>query len=207
MLKSQDGAEVLNAFSQPSSRDEKVCISWFPISHATRGARQQRLLMCACPKIDAIGSFEWIRPWEHTSSRSAKLLLGRDLLLLGASCAQKVLTCRGRSLTSARNLATISPLFGVLAIRPSNTAVYVFEGTASKAGWAPRSRQPRALRTASRSGYRSAFSYMWLRGSHGPSPPQPAAIAAAAATAAAAGLPPPRVGRVGHVKLHTMLTL
>lgn len=82
---------------------------------------------------------------EHNISRSAKPLLGRDLQLLGAPRTQrhfrtKLLTCRGRSLTSGRNLATISPLFGALAIRPSNTAVYVFEGTASKQGRGRRAR-------------------------------------------------------------------
>lgn len=44
---------------------------------------------------------------------------------------RQFLTCFGRLLISGRILADTSPFCGDLAILPSNTAVYVFEGTAS----------------------------------------------------------------------------
>ena len=44
----------------------------------------------------------------------------------------KPLTCFGRLLGSGRILAETSPFFGVLAILPSKTAVYVLQGTAAE---------------------------------------------------------------------------
>lgn len=71
-------------------------------------------------------------PLVFSNSHHVILLYTRNIMFVNNGIY--FFTCRGRLLTSARNLATTSPLLGDFAILPSNTAVYVFEGTGNRQG-------------------------------------------------------------------------